>query len=244
MLNEASTRKKIRRTTKLSPQTGTYVVQPHDESLPPEWERAVVLQADTNTGTWIWHKCVLGVWGDGSWKSTRLNPETLVDSLTTGGTTLKDPRQTIFENGDPLPAGWSIAFDDEGDVYFLEYEEGRTADERQQQNSTANLSFFPPPLLAFSHNSGTVTYDDPRTVCPDSQGSAAEQVAQKVLAPVQEDDDEEPDTEGAGFTLAPISSDKPFRVSATTAAALFVSTFYSSSSCVAVSAREARSRRL
>lgn len=56
MLNEASTRKKIRRTTKLSPQTGTYVVQPHDVSLPPEWERAVVLQADTNTGTWIWHK--------------------------------------------------------------------------------------------------------------------------------------------------------------------------------------------
>lgn len=64
-----------------------------------------------------------------------------------------------------------------------------------------------------SHNSGTVTYDDPRTVCPDAQNLEAEKVAQKVLATVQEDD-EDADPDGASFSLPPISSDQPLRVRA------------------------------
>jgi hypothetical protein len=41
-------------------------------------------------------------------------------SLKTGSTSIKDPSQAIFENGNPLPTGFSIAYDDEGDVFFIE----------------------------------------------------------------------------------------------------------------------------
>lgn len=41
-------------------------------------------------------------------------------SVATGSTSLKDPRQTLFEDGNPLPAGFTLAYDDDGDVYFIE----------------------------------------------------------------------------------------------------------------------------
>lgn len=89
----------------------------------------MVLSPDGETGTWIWHKYVTGglPHDDPMHTTSSLTPITsdsrsvlLTCSLKTGSTSVKDPSQAIFENGDPLPAGFSIAFDDEGDVFFIE----------------------------------------------------------------------------------------------------------------------------
>eukprot|EP00045_Choanoeca_perplexa_P007133 m.63012 g.63012 ORF g.63012 m.63012 type:complete len:587 (-) comp13946_c0_seq1:92-1852(-) len=120
--------KKMKRSTKVSLESGTYIVTPKPQGLSGDWEQAIALNPDGQTGVLLYH------------------------NVTNGSTHKEDPRQSELLGGDPLPDGWTLGFDADGDMFFID------------------------------HNSGTTTYDDPRMVCVEVVSSSAERIAEQATS--------------------------------------------------------------
>lgn len=118
-------KKRPKRTTKVNSESGTYVIQPHATDLPACWERAVALNPDGNTGVFVYH------------------------NIDTGETAMKQPKPEIPAGQEPLPSGWRMAFDEDGDVFYID------------------------------DNSGLRTYDDPRFLCTNFKETEAERLAER-----------------------------------------------------------------
>ncbi|EGD81502.1 hypothetical protein PTSG_02219 [Salpingoeca rosetta] len=117
-------KKRPKRTTKVSNESGTYVIQPHPSDLPNCWERAVALNPDGKTGAFVYH------------------------NTKTGATSMKKPEPSLKPGETPLPSGWRMMFDEDGDVFYVD------------------------------DNSGTRTYDDPRLLCTAFKETEAERLAE------------------------------------------------------------------
>lgn len=98
-------------------------------------------------------------------------------NVSTGETSKEDPRAVqlcrLLSNGlllisidsdDPLPAGWTMSFDDEG---VRKFEEG------------CSVTLFQ-DVFFIDHNSGITTYDDPRLICTEVVDLSAERIAEQL----------------------------------------------------------------
>eukprot|EP00055_Hartaetosiga_balthica_P011646 m.53702 g.53702 ORF g.53702 m.53702 type:complete len:579 (-) comp7680_c0_seq1:432-2168(-) len=103
---EEAEKKKPRRNTKVSTESGTYVIQPHPKDLPPMWERAVALNPDGSTGVFVYH------------------------NIQNGQTSMSKPIPDVEEGEEVLPAGWVVGYDEDGDIIFEDKNSGiRTYDD-------------------------------------------------------------------------------------------------------------------